>query len=196
MSSSTASLTIVGTSLRVAALLDRADLRIVFLARNTMASTVSGFREQRSLLTRMSQAENTRSEGTEVAVMQRYFLAKVERIGNRSALTFHHSRVSMLLDAGRSEKNRTASSSAATDRHISSSVLVPNSKSRLVLGFRLAGGSCDLPSELIPSSTATAAATTHCFTSTAWMDSDGRKDRPRNRGSIAAASTQVDAASC
>ena len=44
----------------------------------------------RSLLTVRPAAENTRSEGTDVPGMAKYFRARFASLGNLPSLTFHH----------------------------------------------------------------------------------------------------------
>ena len=53
--------------------------------------TCSGVRREHSLVTVSPAAENTRSDGTEVAGMQRYCRANFDSPGNLLPFTFHQS---------------------------------------------------------------------------------------------------------
>ena len=53
-----------------------------FLFRKMSMLTCSGVRRDRSLVTVSPAAENTRSEGTDVAVMHKYLRANLARRGN------------------------------------------------------------------------------------------------------------------
>ena len=65
-----------------------------------MASTVIGDKEHRNFVIKVPQAENTRSEGTEVAMTQNTRLANDASRTKRSAFDFHHSKGSRLSGSG------------------------------------------------------------------------------------------------
>ena len=79
-------------------------LASLFLDKNTIASTFDGVSDARNLFTSRPQEENTRSEGTDVAVMQSLRFATCESIGKRVELHFHYSSGCTSIPSGRSAK--------------------------------------------------------------------------------------------
>ena len=68
-----------------------------FSDRKTSMFTDDGRRQARFLLTMCPAALNARSDGTEVAGMQRYFFDRCERMGYRKELVFHQTSGSLLV---------------------------------------------------------------------------------------------------
>ena len=61
-----------------------------FLFKNKIMSTVESFKQLLLSEINSPALENNRSDDTDVAVMQRNFLAIVANLGNTGSLAFHH----------------------------------------------------------------------------------------------------------